>query len=83
MIVSVVFWDPPVDKLTVGGENLVRNPQVQPVWLALKLTVPLKLPRLATVTVVLADEPTGTVSVFGLADKEKPRTCTVTVMDRC
>jgi hypothetical protein len=51
---------------------LVTKPHAQPLAVALRLTGPLKLPRLVTVIVELIDVPAGIVSVGGLADILKP-----------
>lgn len=70
--VRVAFCFPPTARLTVLGVKVVVKPHVQPLAVALRLTVPLKLPRLVTVIVELTDLPAGIVSAGGLADILKP-----------
>jgi hypothetical protein len=59
-------------RLTVLGVNFVTKPHAQPLAVALRLTGPLKLPRLVIVIVELIEVPAGIVSVGGLADILKP-----------
>jgi hypothetical protein len=81
VIVRVAFCFPPTPRKTDPGVNLVRKPHRQPFAVALRFTVPLKLPTLVTVMVVLTDVPAGIERVCGLADRENPCTETVTVVD--
>jgi hypothetical protein len=67
--------------MTEFGAIVATKPQAQPLTVELRLTVPLKLPRLVTVTMELADPPAGIVKACGLADRLKPCTRTVTVVD--
>jgi len=78
--VRVAFAFPPAFRLTEVGLNLVTNPHVHPLEVAPKFTGPLKLPKLVTVMLVLTEPPAGIVSAGGLADRENPCTCTVTVV---
>jgi hypothetical protein len=72
VMVIVAFCFAPIVRVTVPGVNFVRNPQVQPFAVALRLTGPLKLPTLVTVIVELTDVPAGILSACGLADSTKP-----------
>jgi hypothetical protein len=76
--VRVAFCFPPTARLTALGVILVTKPQAQPLAVALRFTVPLKLPRLVTVIVELTDVPAGIVSAGGLEVRLKPRTSNVT-----
>jgi hypothetical protein len=77
----VAFSLCPAVSVSVPGLNLVESPQGQPLTEALRLTVPLKLPTLVTVIVEFIDELAGMVRVWGLAERTKPCTSTVTVVD--
>jgi hypothetical protein len=79
--VRVAFCLPPMPRLTTLGVILAMKPHAQPVTDGLRLTGPLKLPRLVTVIVEFTEVPAGTVTVCGEADKLKPFTSTVTVVD--
>lgn len=65
--VRVAFCFPPTARLTMLGVNLVTKPHAQPLAVAVRLTGPLKLPRLVIVIVELTDVPAGIVRVDGLA----------------
>jgi hypothetical protein len=67
--------------MTEFGVNVATKPQVQPLTVELRFTGPLKLPRLVTVIVELTDPPAGIVSAVGLAERLKPCTNTLTVVD--
>jgi hypothetical protein len=79
VIVNVAFCFPPTARVTEPGVNLVTKPQAQPFAVALRFTVPLKLPTLVTVIVELTDVPAGIERVCGFADRVNPCTSTVTV----
>jgi len=77
--VRIVLAFPPVLRVTEGGLKPVTNPHAHPLAVALKVTEPLKLPKLVIVMLVFTEPPAGIVSTGGLADRENPSTCTVTV----
>jgi len=77
--VRVAFAFAPVFRLTEVGLNFVTNPHAHPLAVAPKFTGPLKLPKLVIVMLVLTEPPAGIISAEGLADRENPCTCTVTV----
>ena len=77
--VAFAFTPGPIDTKT--GVNPVWKPHVHPLDAALRFTWPLKLPRLVTVIVVLAEPPAGIIKLLGLADRENPWTSTVTVVE--
>jgi hypothetical protein len=77
--VAFAFTPCPID--TKVGVNVVWKPHVHPLDVAPRFTWPLKLPRLVTVIVVLAEPPSGIIKLFGLADRENPLTSTVTVVE--
>lgn len=74
MTVRVAFCFPPTLRFTVVGLKLATNPHAQPLTVALRVTGPVKLPRLVTVIVELTDEFADTLSVVGLADRTNPCT---------
>jgi hypothetical protein len=77
--VRVAFAFPFTLRLTLPGLKLVTKPHAHPLAVALRFTWPLKAPRLVTVIVLLTEPPAGIVSEVGLAERENPCTCTVTV----
>lgn len=81
-MVRIVVALPPTLRLTAGGKNVVWKPQVQPVDVVLRFTVPLKLPRLVRVIVVFTDCPAGIDTLCGFATSENPCTSTVTTVLR-
>jgi hypothetical protein len=71
----------PAVSVRVPGLNLVASPHGQPLTVALRLTVPAKLPKLVTVIVEFADAPAGIVRVCGRAEIAKP--CTIAITKTC
>jgi hypothetical protein len=80
LTVNVTFCFPALVKVTDDGVNVVTKPHAQPVEVATRFTVPVKLPTLVTVIVELADDDAGIVRLCGLAEMLKPWTTTVTVV---
>jgi hypothetical protein len=79
--IRVAFCFAPTPTKTIPGTILVTKPQAQPFAVALRFTEPLKLPTLVTVIVEFTVVPAGIASACGLAERVKPWTTTVTVVD--